>query len=684
MLSQEHQNNFCGNSFNGKIISKGLFNWVFLSFLILFGTNSFGQDNLTLSTISSVPQSYSYNLGKIPKYNFFVGAPYISNVNTSLRSSPMTLNDLGLTSSKAFFDQDFAGLSSLGEDQSPIDIGFQLDLLNFGYRFWGSYFTLHISEQIDFNASFPGNFWSLLDGVNTGDFSQTNNSFDLSNSSLEGIHYRTFELGFRTRMNEFVSFGVNAKYLKGVKIIASNNRGLSATGISDNPFFNLNGQLDIFASGLDILSDDEGLTVWDFLQGSGTGHSGFALDFGVNIAFTEKFELFGTIMDLGKISWTQSIGKYSINAQNNFSRTDIEAFNGEVDRIIDNIYYNEEVFDTTISTKLVTQGFFGGYLHLTEKVSVGAVTNARINNGNTSLRTALTLNTKFSNYVEVATNVSFGDRGVNIGGGFVFTGGPLQLYLVSDHLGSLISYGSAEYIHFNGGINLVFGAPKFKKKKKKKKFVRKPSGPILVKNETPVEPTPTNSNTDTYNIVEQNETKEDFETNETSSPNTSNESTAQKEENNVVKEKVNTAPTNNKKAEFDDDNIEFAENVNPEDIDENLLGFDPEDEPLIQKNEDNKELDALVEFNSEALDNVTNEHLTGIVVEFYRVEEAGKKKVLLIKGFYNGYITLHPDRNYTHFVEIRKQGYQDLKYKLTPAEMAGESEINRSFVLKRR
>ena len=54
------------------------------------------QSYHTLRSFQTVPHALQFDIGKLPNYRFFVGPPYVSNLNITMKSLGPTLNDLGI------------------------------------------------------------------------------------------------------------------------------------------------------------------------------------------------------------------------------------------------------------------------------------------------------------------------------------------------------------------------------------------------------------------------------------------------------------------------------------------------------------------------------------------------------------------------------------------------------------
>ena len=469
------------------MVSQELFNRqikILLGMTFLLGNLLTAQSSHTLRSFQSVPQALNFELGKLPNYRVFVGAPYISSINASLKSYGMKFQDAGIASGKSFFEQDFTSIANNIEDQNQLDLGLKMDLLYFGYRFGPVMFHMHIGERINFRSDMSQSMFRMLSGLDSFSGDISNNSFDLGNLNVTGMHYRFLGAGLTGAINDYVSVGFRVKYLKGLKVMQTNNNNLSLTGQNNSDYFRIGGNMDIISSGMDYLADLDERNLFDYFRGSSFGSHGVALDLGVNINFTEKLEVYATILDLGKVSWTQNINKFTIDHNRvSFRSSGLTEFEEDLDVVFDDLYSGQSDFDTTFSTKLVSHAYAGARYQLNKLMAVTLMANARLLPDGLKLYNSVGFSAILNNYLEVVGNANFGEGRFGIGGGFAASAGPVQFYLAADNMPSIVSIGESKFLQFTGGLNVVLGKPKIKKKKKKKKYVPRPIRPGVAKND---------------------------------------------------------------------------------------------------------------------------------------------------------------------------------------------------------
>ena len=96
--------------------------------------NAQKQSYHTLRSFQTVPHALQFDQGKLPNYRFFVGPPYVSNINLTTKTIGPTLSDLNLFGEGGLFGSDFDAILDVAEDFNSLEQDNKLDLVYFGYR----------------------------------------------------------------------------------------------------------------------------------------------------------------------------------------------------------------------------------------------------------------------------------------------------------------------------------------------------------------------------------------------------------------------------------------------------------------------------------------------------------------------------------------------------------------------
>ena len=342
-------------------------------------------------------------------------------------------------------------------------------------------FTFFHNTHVDFQLTYPKTLPALIwrgNGAFVGEQVEVAPQINL-------LGYNEYGMGFATRANDKIIVGVNLKYVNGVMGINTEKANTILT--TDAEFYQLTFENDIRiqTAGLtDIFDGDEDDILADtdpsyFVIG---GSRGFSVDMGLSYQVNDKLELQMAIQDFGYISWDQhvleqtSLGTFEYNGEivRPFTDDNDEFDFDEVrDSISDIFEFNarEKVFLSNFPLRV----FASGSYQLDPTLSLGA-----------SLH--------FENYADAGTtNTVIGFHAQKLFGkvfylggvagfhneSFAFLGangtlqlGPVQLYLMTDNLITLIDPTFGRFTNVRTGINLSFG-----RKNKKKEEVEEEAEP---------------------------------------------------------------------------------------------------------------------------------------------------------------------------------------------------------------
>lgn len=607
---------------------------IVMAILIITNQRIFAQKQSyhTLRSFQTVPHALQFDIGKLPNFRFFVGPPYVSNINITLKTIGPTTDELNIFNSSegGFFGSDFDNLLGVAEDFNAFELDNKLDLLYFGYRLRNSFFSLHITDNVQIRGFYNKDFLQALNDVqqnSTG--SVIGKQYDLAQLGIDGVHYRTFGFGYRRSVNEYVSVGAKLKYIQGLSSIQTKNNGLGLRSSPDNENFTISNNMNVLYNGLAFLGTDS-LGIQDYFVGNSNGNIGFAFDIGLNLRLNDNLEFYVTAIDIGGLTMKNRVQQFSIdNNSLNLSTSNLEEFENELDDTFEDAFLSEELTDTTLRISLASQAFVGGTYRFKKFYTIGAVANPKFRDGSIDFGGSIFFSALLNNFVEIAANANFDQDNFNAGLGFVFNGGPFQLYFASDNIFSAFQLTKSDNLAISTGMNFVFGRTNLKRKKKKKKFKK------------PVEETLTSEDRLMDELLNGGE-----------------EDTPAEEEATVAEEEV-----------------EEPEAAAAEETEE------PEEETPADEEEEPESKEVVL--NGIAVDDKTNEKLTGLSIEFYRVKSDGSREVLLFHSFYNGNINLQVDKDFDHIIVINKQGYGKKEFKINRNEVKGRSMVNKQFAMSK-
>lgn len=423
-------------------------------FLCLFLVEKLpAQRNLALFNLHAVPQSYSLHPGRMPLSNVYFSLPVLGNINGNYSNSGFSFGDLGLgddSEMEDFFGNDFGALSGALGKENRLNFDLNTNWIDFGFRIKKNFFSFQAAEHINVQADYPRSLFELLDDVAQGEVQQTT-AYDLSMLGINGLHYRTFGIGYTRSITPTFSAGVKLKFLSGLSNVSTLNQGLELFNNQDDAFLLIQGSLDVFSSGLKTLEEEPE----NYIRG--TGNRGFAMDIGAHFQPNEAIELFASMINIGKIKWKNDLTYNAIIAGNvQFPTSDIDTFEMEVERFVDSLQTQTSV--TAYDTRLPMMVYLGGNYYFTPNTAVGILFNPRFFERQTDLAFSVSLQTRVRRFLQAVVSYAvYNKSAFNLGAGLALNAGPLQLYVVSDNFLPLFNLEKAKHAHINAGLNLSFG-----------------------------------------------------------------------------------------------------------------------------------------------------------------------------------------------------------------------------------
>ena len=177
--------------------------------------NGHAQSDFILLNQAFNPHKTSINPAFLPKEEFYLGLPVISNTYVNYSNTGFTYRDLikkkGNTDSIYF---DFNGFLSDLPKNTLISANLQTDLFSTGWRGGRWYFNANITEKVNFQAQFKRD---LMEVAIQGNGPKIGETADLGNLFISAMHYREYALSVSRDILCKVRVGATFKYLHGME-----------------------------------------------------------------------------------------------------------------------------------------------------------------------------------------------------------------------------------------------------------------------------------------------------------------------------------------------------------------------------------------------------------------------------------------------------------------------------------
>lgn len=435
-----------------------------------------------------VSQSMRNNPGFMPKYKFHIGLPIISNGYLAFSSPSYALSDIFTgNGANASTDLNVASILANSRDINSINFDMSFDLLSFGFRVKEiNHFTFSASFHNDLSFSVSDGFVQLLMNGNAGP-GMLGVTHSIDNTGINTSSYLDFGLTYTKEVIEDkLTVGVRPRILMGIGHASTTNSTFTLS--TDANTFALQGtsSVDVRTGGFgDPLSENFGDEIMNSITGSGS--TGFALDFGGTYKLDEKTMFSFNVNDLGNINWKNGV---SITRQSSASigfTPDSVLLSDDEDALMD--YVNgifglpdsaqvSDIVNSTenpgFSTSLNTRINIGASYKYNEYFIFSGLAQARIINGRFSPSLTIGGNVKLNDVLYASLNYSAIDGTYdNIGAALTLNAGPIQMFIASDNIFGLTAIDYTHYLNAQFGVNIITGYSDKKAEKKAEKKAAK-------------------------------------------------------------------------------------------------------------------------------------------------------------------------------------------------------------------
>ncbi|MEQ8325114.1 MAG: DUF5723 family protein [Vicingaceae bacterium] len=345
-------------------------------------------------------------------------------------------------------------------DKNQLQFQSYLDWFSLYISFKKWQFSFNVTEKIDFKFKYTKDMISLLWNGNAQYIGQEIEIGPALNFQV----YKEYGFRFARHFDKF-DVGLRFKLLNGLANIYSVQNSMKLSTGSVNYSSNLNTDYEIRESGLRDFEANQ------FLPFSNSPNKGYAFDLGAVYRLNEKWEFTASVIDLGRIKWTDSVRIHKSNGSFSFQGVDInefiseEEFNTQAfeDSIAD-LYFETEEGRSYISN-LVPKSYFSASFHPDAATTFGALIHMEYFDG-IQPGVSIYAGRNFTDYFQMGLSYAYKNRrfdnlGLNLNIGMpAFT-----IYLVTDNLFNILRPGYGRNLTIRYGMNISLGKLGERKKK---------------------------------------------------------------------------------------------------------------------------------------------------------------------------------------------------------------------------
>lgn len=434
----------------------------------------FAQQDLTLYNTINITQSSRVNPSLKPDYKFYIGLPVISSNYFLLSNSSFTYHDFYKKRSDDSVTIDINNTVNKLHKTNFLKTSFNTDLISFGFKMKKNYFTVNITEHINFAFLYSKDLINLIDKGNGPYIGQ---QLDFVKTGFDATHYRDYSIGWAYDLNEKWTTGIRIKYLYGMENYSSTAGDFGLYTASDD--YSLEVPTDVVINTSSPDNSEEGYEQFD-TSDSGVrtknikkylfsrDNKGFAADLGATYRYNETWNFSASIIDLGYIKWKEDVKNFkTVAGKYEFSGVDLIRFindtTANLEAVLDSIGETFKTSETSegYTTYLPTHVYLGANYIINDKSFAGALVHTEFFKKTIQPSVTLSYNLKVGRHLSTSLSYSYLNHTFdNVGAGLAVNVGALQLYTVTDNIIGLIAPLDARNSHIHFGFNLIFGRPK--------------------------------------------------------------------------------------------------------------------------------------------------------------------------------------------------------------------------------
>ncbi len=426
---------------------------------------------------NNLPQAKYTNPGIMPDYNGYFSIPALSGYGVTLSNSGFAFNDL-------FYEGKLSPNSLLSsmQNKNAFNISSAVDVIGIGLKFGKNFIALNITPKTDFTLDYSK---SVFDFLINGNGKYIGQSIALDGFSFDVSSYLETGIGYTREINDKLSAGARVKLLSGLGNVNGDFDGISLHTDPDDYTLTASSNFAINAYGT-FFGDDELAKQMGDPPYFNPNNLGFGIDLGVNYQLSDNIKIFGSIVDLGYLKWSE-YGEtlYNDGVSFKFDGLTFDEFFNSEENNNDGSNFSDDLIDTLMSTfnlqrsqisyttRLKSQIYAGASFNFTDYIVFQGMLHGRVFNnklypmymfsGGINLKRWLSAKLTYS-----GINKTYN----NIGAGVILHAGAFQLYAMMDNIYGLTQIDYTKNLSGSFGVNFTFkdkDDEKVKKSKGKKK-----------------------------------------------------------------------------------------------------------------------------------------------------------------------------------------------------------------------
>ena len=411
------------------------------------------------------------NPASFPEAKVVFGFPALSHFSLGLRS-PLSFNELFERGAGDSVKLNIPSVPSFLDDKDELLLNARNQLFYLGFKVGKKKKVFaYLGDEIvaDVGLKLSGN---LVDYLTNGNAQFLNQQMNFNDQRLDVSVYNSFYIGVSTVIDDNLNVGTRFKFLNGIANVNTENLNLGLfTDSTSIPIFQTTmlADFNIMTSGLSSSLDP-------------LLNSGFAVDIGASYKYNKKFEFSLAVNDLGSINWAEENNEfYTTDGQAEFVIDGLTHQSGsgdldletQLEEITDSLSETMEPITTTGSynTKLNSSVFLGVAYTLNKQHSFSLLFHTRKNLDSRLNVINLGYQYQVAESLQLLASYQNFNGLSNLGTGFVWSPGVLQMHLILDNMLAADLLNSKN-LFLQLGFSLQFGKKPTVRKMRKRNGLR--------------------------------------------------------------------------------------------------------------------------------------------------------------------------------------------------------------------
>ncbi|NQV03217.1 MAG: hypothetical protein HQ542_11260 [Bacteroidia bacterium] len=423
------------------------------------------QHDLSLYNFKMVPERIQQNPAFIPQEKVYFGIPFLSGVQAAF-ANPFSYVDV--------IERDEYDSVTLRIDNFMTKISrndhmrfyTNLDLISVGFQLAKGRFFLGFSirERFSQHITIPRNLCYMLWYGNTAP--QLFGKYVNISPSVDALVYDEWAVSFSGyALDQKLSLGGRLKYLSGRINVRTKRSQVDFYTDTATYRIHISSDFEIQTSGIYDFEKYFEQAVPSLIF---PGNHGVGVDVGFNYQISNSFSINASILDFGFINWqTNTMSLVSQNPGEEFIydglnlndfmaiSDDLDSFGKMVTDSILDLAHIDSVFDEPYVSWLPVRYNLGGSYSINDQHYFNLLLNGISWNHQFFPALSLAYYYSYKKFLGIMVSYNiFNNQYTNIGGGIGITGGPVQLYILSDNILGFFSYRKTNNSSIQFGINI--------------------------------------------------------------------------------------------------------------------------------------------------------------------------------------------------------------------------------------